>query len=339
MEPVAVGIVGLGRSGWDIHAAALAGRDDYRVAAVADPLEERRAEAAERFGCRTCAGYQELLAEEGVELVVVAAPSWLHAPVALAAVEAGRHVLVEKPFALTRREGEQVLDAAAAAGRVVTCFQNRRFDPDYLLLREIIDSGVLGEVFFIRLGHYGFARRADWQTLRHLGGGILHNWGPHVLDLALLLLGDLEPQVHAQLRRVASAGDAEDHARVTLRARSGREVEVELAMYALPLPQWTVMGTAGSLSGDGKAFHLKYYDPAAVPPLVASDGPAPDRRYGTGEVLPWQEEVRKVPGGASLAGQYYTALLPVVRGEAPPFVTREELLAQLRVQDMARAAA
>jgi predicted dehydrogenase len=336
MEPIRVGIIGLGRSGWNIHAHALTDREDYRVVAVADPLPERRTEAAEKFGCAVYELPERLIADPNVELVVVAAPSAQHGPLAEAAVKAGKHVLVEKPFAQSVAEAEAVFRAAQSAGKVAAAFQNRRFDADLAKIQEVIASGTLGEIFQIRIGHYGFARRADWQTLRKFGGGMLSNWGPHIVDLSLLLLEDLEPEVFAQLRRVASAGDAEDHVRLTLRARTGRIIDIELAICAFPQPQWLIMGSYGTLEGSGRELRLKYYDPAAVPPLEADEGAAAGRRYGTGEVLPWQEETITVTSSRSPDSQYYDALYRTLREGEPALVTPAQTLAQMRIMEEAR---
>lgn len=336
MEPIRVGIIGLGRSGWNIHAHALTGRDDYRVVAVADPLSERRTEAAEKFGCAVYANPEGVIEDPKVELVVVAAPSAQHAPLAEAAVKACKHALVEKPFAQSVVEAQAVFQAAQSAGQVATAFQNRRFDADLAKIREIIASGKLGEVFQIRIANYGFARRADWQTLRKFGGGMLSNWGPHVIDEALVLLDDLDPEVFAQLRRVVSAGDAEDHVRLTLRSRTGRIIDIELAICAFPQPQWLIMGSHGSLEGGHRELRLKYYDPAAVPALEADEGAAEGRRYGTGEVLPWQEETVTVSQERSADSQYYDALYRTLREGEPPIVTPAQTLAQMRIMEEAR---
>jgi scyllo-inositol 2-dehydrogenase (NADP+) len=337
MEPVRVGIIGLGRSGWDIHAKALHGRSDFRVAAVADVDPARRDEADARFECRAYGDYRELLADAEVELVVNATQSYMHAPVSIEALRAGKHVLVEKPFALSTAEADAMIAAARETGRVLTAFQCRRLDPDFLKIQEVIQSGVLGEVHLARLAHYGFARRRDWQTLRKFGGGQLNNWGPHVIDQALLLLGGEWTDLFAQLARVASAGDAEDHVKLALRNRRGMVAEVELAICAYPQANFVVMGAYGSLTGTTRELKWKYYDPAAVPPITADEGSPADRAYGTGETLPWVEESFEVPsGGPSTAALYYDRLFATLREGAPLFVTPESVRTQIDVLEAAR---
>ena len=115
-----VGIVGLGRSGWNIHAAGLAGLPElYRIAAVADPDPERRAEAEQKLGCAAYEQPAELFADPEIDLVTVANPSHAHVATALAALAAGKHVVIEKPVASSTEEVDQLLDAAAEHDRLV----------------------------------------------------------------------------------------------------------------------------------------------------------------------------------------------------------------------------
>src|SRR5690606_17389909 len=136
-DQVRVGILGLGRSGWNIHAAGLRDlTDQFRVVAVADALAERREEAARDFGAATYTEPEQLLADDQVELVVVATPSHTHVPLGVAALQAGKHVIVEKPMGETVEDIDRLTEAAEAAGKVVTCFQNNRFEPSLLRSEE-----------------------------------------------------------------------------------------------------------------------------------------------------------------------------------------------------------
>src|SRR5207244_1369806 len=115
-------------SGWDIHANALAEHAGFRVVAVADPVAERRQEARERFACAAYAESDGLVADGGVDVVIVATPSHTHASLAVAALQAGKHVVVEKPMAQTVAEMDAMLAAAEQTGGILTCFQPRRLD-------------------------------------------------------------------------------------------------------------------------------------------------------------------------------------------------------------------
>ena len=295
-SPVKVGVVGLGRSGWGIHSTFLAKAEEFDLVAVADPMPERRDEAVESLGVRRAyASPEELFADDDVELVVVATPSHTHKELAIAALQAGKHVQVEKPFAQSAAEADEMIAAANASGRLLTCFQNRRADADFLEVRRIIESGQLGRVFLIRIGNYNYDRRRDWQTLTHMGGGMLNNWGAHRIDQALLLLGGAYDELFCDLQRTVSAGDAEDHVKVTLK-RDDLVVDVEIfsASPMPPGPTWTVVGDRGMLLG-GDPLKVQWVDEGVLEPIQADPGAVPGRRYGTGEKVPWQtEEIRPV---------------------------------------------
>ena len=322
-KPVRVGIAGLGRSGWNIHALGIEAHPRFALAAVTDPEADRMGEAATRFGCRTYDRYEALLADPDVELVVVATPSHTHAAMTCAALTAGKHVLVEKPMALDVGEADAMLRCARENGRIVTVYQIRRLEPDFVKVREILASGVLGPVHEVRLATFSYDRRRDWQTLRRFGGGQLNNNGSHLVDQALLLAGGEWRDLFADLRQVACAGDAEDHVKLVFRGAGGMVVDVELAVSAHSLPRWLIMGKHGTLVGDERTLQCKYYDPSAVPPVTAAEGPVAGRKYGSGESLPWVTESIEVEP-ADTRAQFYDRLYGSLREGAPLLVPPEQ---------------
>lgn len=303
---LAVGIIGLGRSGWHIHAAGLAGLPQrFRVVAVADPLSARRREASNRFGCTAYAHPQTLIDDDRVEVVVVATPSHTHVPLAQDALQAGKHVVVEKPVARSVEELDQLDAAARAARRVLTVFQNQRLDPSFLVIRSIIDSGRIGEVVLIRRTAHRFVRRSDWQTLRCMGGGELPNTALHFIDQLLTLVADVPIDMLADLRHTASAGDAEDHVKVTLRPRTGPLIDVECSTTAAcPQDAWFVIATAGGITGTTSELVVRSTDAAVLPALKADPAAARDRKYPAADDLRWEEETIQVPPNTATRDYY-----------------------------------
>ena len=336
---VRVGIPGLGRSGWNIHAAALAALpEQYRVVAVSDPLPTRQAEARERFGCRTYAEFAELLADPDVELMTVATPSNLHTEQTIQALRTGKHVIVEKPFPGSVADADRMIDTAREAGRLLTCNQNGRYGADFVKLREVIASGVLGRIVEIRIALHQFSRRWDWQTLKEFNGGQLNNNASHAVDQALLLLGGADPDVFCKMERTQSSGEAEDHVKIVLHAPGRPTVDIEVsATCAYPQDHWLVMGTQGGLVGTGRELRWKYFDPAKLPPRPVTTDPTPDRSYNR-EEIPWVEEVYEIPRKSSrLANQQvYRDLYRSLREGAPLAVTAESVRQQIAVLDACR---
>lgn len=337
-EPIRVGIIGLGRSGWDIHASALAEMDEYDVVAVADPVAERRAEADQRFGCATHAEPDGLIDNPDVELVVVATPSHTHVPLAVDALGGGKHVLVEKPMAPSVADLDIMTAAADKADRVLTGFQNARFDPMFLAVRSVIDSGRLGELVLIRRNLHRFARRADWQTLRKFGGGELPNTASHLIDQVLLLLDDGPLEVFADLRRTLAPGDAEDHVKLCLRAATGPTADIEsTAAVATPQPAWMIAGTAGGIVSTPDGLHVRWHDPTTLTHLHPDEGAVPGRRYGLDEHIEWHTETIPVePPGPQRTVRYYHALARTLRHGAELHVTPASIRRQIDTMERTR---
>lgn len=333
-RPIRVGVIGLGRSGWNIHALTLETLPEhFAVTAVSDPDANRRNEAEQRFGCRAYEGVESLLADDALELIVVASPSQDHAEHSIAAMEAGRDVVCEKPFALSSEEADRVIATSQRTGQVIAPFQNRRYDPSFQQVKRVIDSGVLGRIVMIRIVAHNFSRRWDWQTLKRFGGGSLNNTGPHFLDQALELFGEGEPEVFCQMDRALTLGDADDHAKVILHGEGHPSVEVEItAACAYPQDMWLVMGTRGGLRGGGKRLDWRWVDFEQLSAREVELAPTPDRSYNR-EQLPWQSDSwepdpdKAVP----LAEQFYRDLYATLRERAPLTITPESVRRQIAV--------
>ena len=323
-EKVKIGVAGLGRSGWTKHAVTpWTLKDQYEVVAVSDPLEEKRREAAEKFGCREYAAFQGLLDNEEVELVAVATPSHLHAQHTIAALEAGKAVVCEKPMAATLDEADGMIAAAKHAGKLLTVFQQRRYSPHFLKVREILDSGELGRIVEIRISEQAFVRRWDWQSLKGCGGGELRNNAPHLLDQALQLIKGT-PRVFCDIQKTVTCGDAEDHVKVILKSDGEALVEVNVTFCcAYPDPLLLIMGTQGTLTGMEKSLRWKYFDPSQLPQHEPEPGPATGNYR---EEIPWREECWDVPSERKSDERlYYEDLYKALRQGAPLPITPESV--------------
>lgn len=312
-SPIRVGILGLGRSGHDIHLRNLAHvPDEYRVVAVSDPDAGRLAAVAAERGLRAHRDLAGLLGDTEVELVVVASPNGFHAFHAEQALEAGKHVLCEKPFGLGVADVDRLIAAAARNRRILQPFHQRRYEPDFRKVQEICASGILGRIEFVRICWHGFKRRWDWQTLTAMHGGELNNNGPHPLDHALELFGEGEPEVWCDLRRCLALGDAEDHVKIILRGPSRPTIEIELSStIAYGQDRWLVCGNAGGLRGNADALAWKWVDWSAMPRRMADHASTPDRSYNS-EALTWRQDTWQPAQSADGGGGGQPAAQPVL---------------------------
>ena len=261
-KKIKVGLVGIGRAGWGMHSKEIEKYSDlYELVAAMDPEAARLDEMKKRFeGCKTYQDFDQFLKDKNVELVVIANRSPEHTPYALKALQAGKYVFVEKPIALSYDEAKQLLAASKKYPGKLFCRHNRRFESAFNHVKEIIDSGILGDVFLIKRRIHSFQRREDWQTIIDCGGGQLNNWGPHIIDQGVQFLDCKVKEVWSDLKKVNALGDAEDHVKIVLKGESGRVYDMEISAGVLfREPVYTVYGTKGNLilETEGAKIQLK----------------------------------------------------------------------------------
>lgn len=320
IEPVRYGVVGLGRAGWNIHVKGLRDRQDARIVAVADPDAARGEQAKSELGAKPYSSIDQLVNDADVEVVVIATPSFLHAPDSIKALKAGKHAVVEKPMAMNVAEADQMIQAANQTGNKLFIHQNYRFFPDYNYMKETVESGILGKVYHLRNYISSFSRRNDWQTLAKNGGGVLNNTCPHFVDQVLQLLGSPVKQVVGDLRQIASAGDTEDHVKAFFRAEDGTTADMEISSaqnVATKLPKWIIAGSHGTLTTDGVTATINYFDATKVKPLTVVEGAAANRQYGNDDVLPWETRTDIIADAVKDRTGFYDNVADVLRkGEA-----------------------
>ncbi len=290
---IRVAIGGLGRSGFGIHSKYLQTDSRFRVVAAADTLPERRKDAADLFGCKVFDSYEPMLEAGGFDLFINATPSRFHVEASLAGLRRGFHVLSEKPSAPTVAEFDRIVETAREHHVQFFPFQNSRYYPYFRKIREVIASGVLGEILCVRSNWSSFARRWDWQTRQDQLAGNLFNTGPHPVDQAIVLFGEARPEVFCRMaaRHFGLGGDADNFCALTLYGENRPTIEIQVSSFqAYPQgDQYNIQGTCGGLTGGPSGLRWKYFDPAAAPRPAFWKPWSLDRQFCS-ETLPWQEE-------------------------------------------------
>ena len=331
-KTIRYGIVGLGRSGWDIHVKDLRQRDDAEVAAVVDPVLERREEATREFGCPVYERLSAMLKETDLEVTVIATPSMRHATDTIEALRAGKHVVVEKPMAMNVREADRMIAASQHADQQLFIHHNYRFKRAVTHLLEVAQSGLIGRLYHVRSYQGNFVRRNDWQTLSKNGCGVLNNTCPHEIDILLQLMGGPVVDVMGDLQQIASAGDVEDHVKAFLRASNGCTADMEITTsqdVATQIPRWILCGSYGTLTSDGGESVIRWFDPKEASPIDVVEGAAANRVYENDDRLPWQEKTVKTQGPD--IGNFYDNVTAVLTRGEPMVVTPEAAREVVRV--------
>jgi scyllo-inositol 2-dehydrogenase (NADP+) len=315
---IGVGLIGYGLGGSAFHAPAISAEPRLRLEAVVTS----RAGQVEREhpGVRVVASAGELLADPAVELVVVAAPNAVHHDLAAAALRAGRHVVVDKPFALSVADADDLIALAAAADRRLSVFHNRRWDGDFLTVRRCAEAGVLGEIatFVSRYDRFRPAPKGGWKEAAVSGSGILWDLGPHLIDQAMVLFGPPRT-VWADLGVQRPGVEAVDYVHLVLGYGRLRAVLHAGMLVRDPGPRFEVHGDRGSLVTRGL------------------DRPEVDATL-TCEVGGLELRGR-LTGAATAYGTFYARMAAAVAGEGPVPVDPADARAAVAVIEHAEASA
>lgn len=325
-DPVRIGLIGFGFAGRTFHAPLIRATEGCVLTAIATRQgEPARAAAPEAVIVATP---EELFAWRDIELVVVATPNDTHAPLARAALAAGKHVVVDKPFALNLSEARTVAQAARDAGRLLSVFHNRRWDSDFLSVRAAIEAGRVGAVthFESHIDRFRPEVRDRWRETAGPGAGLWYDLGPHLIDQALLLFGALETvQLNLATQRAGAVVD--DWAHAILSYGPGLRVILQATMLArAPSARFLVHGAGGSVL-KREADQQEAQVIAGLTPGAETWGHDPDALICTNAEC----AIEEVLATAGDQRRYYAAIAKAVRGAGANPVTPQEALAVMAV--------
>ncbi|WP_030224659.1 Gfo/Idh/MocA family oxidoreductase [Streptomyces sp. NRRL WC-3626] len=343
--PLRVGLVGYGLAGSVFHAPLIAATEGLALDTVVTSNPERQQQARAEFpDVRVAASPDELFARAGeLDLIVIASPNKTHVPLATAALEAGLPVVVDKPIAGTAAEARELAALADERGLLLSVFQNRRWDNDFLTLRRLIDDGGLGDVyrFESRFERWRPQLKGGWRESGDPAeiGGLLYDLGSHVVDQALVLFGPVTAvYAEADIRRDGAQTD--DDTFIALTHASGVRSHLYVSATTAQLgPRFRVLGS--------KAGYVKHgLDPQEA---ALRDGARPGLGWGTEPEDLWGRlgaGESPVTGGGNpvptLPGDYpayYAAVAKALFADAPNPVTAREAAATLDVLEAARRSA
>jgi len=336
IDPIRTGIIGFGLSGRVFHAPFIATNPAFRLDLIATSDPERAAVAASQHpGATIVATPDDLLARAGdLDLVILASPAHTHLEQGLAALEAGAGIVIDKPFVPTVADAELLIAKAESVGRFLAVFQNRRWDGDFLTVRDLIARGELGRVirFESTFERWGGDLRDRWQdtTPIEAGGGISYDLGSHLVDQALQLFG---PAVidHAELSVVREGGVSDDDAFISLLHASGVRSHLAMSRVAAQSgPRFRVLGdrsgyTVYGLDGQEPMLKLAQW------PGSEGYGVTPEADWGTLGIDGSGEPLVRVPTKLGDYPGFYAGVAASIRDGAPSPVDPRDALEVVRI--------
>jgi len=334
---IEVGLIGYGLAGRAFHAPVIRAVPGMHLAAI---LQRTGNEAAERYpDVRIVRSLDELLAMREIRLTVIATPNDTHCSLARQCLEAGRDVVVDKPFTTTLDEARSLVEFAEKAGRLITVYQNRRYDGDFQAIRELVGNGTLGRIVRFETNYDRYRpqlKPGAWRETKRAGSGILFDIAPHLIDHALVLFG-LPEAVTADIRIEREQAVADDAFDIMFRYPRGmRAVLRSTILAAAPRPRFVLHGTQGS-------FVKQTFDPQennlriGKIPRNGPWGAEPEETWGVLTVPRDNKLVEKrIPSADCDYRDYYANVRDTLLGKAPLAVTPEWAMNAMRLLEMAR---
>jgi len=324
-----------GMGGW--HTRHLLDSDVAYLTGIYD-IKPERCELARENGIYAYPSYEAVLADPKVDFVTIAVPNELHAPLAIQALRAGKHVISEKPVTLSVAELDSVLKVADECGRLFTVHQNRRWDVDYLMMKQVYASGVLGDVFGVESRYQGSRGiPGDWRGHKEHGGGMLYDWGIHLIDQMLGIVYDRRIEsIFCRCEHITN-DEVDDGFKLLLTFANGMTAHIEVGTCNfISLPMWYMAGDQGTAiigfwDMEGKVVKLHSWEDKDAKPIEAASGLTKTMAPRDGNSV----EELPIPRIQSNPREYYANVFDYLEGKADILVKNEQVMRVLRVIELA----
>lgn len=331
-NPINVALVGFGFSGSTFHAPLLSALEDYNLECVVSSNPKKVQETLPSV--RVESDLQKVLKDPTLDLIVIATPNATHYELAKAALEAEKHVVIDKPFTLHSAQAQDLIERAKRQERILTVYHNRRWDGDFLTLKKLLAENVLGEVYLYEAHFHRYRSLPNpqrWKEASALGSGILYDLGSHLIDQAICLFG-LPDSVDADIFTQRPGAVADDYFHLTLKYGAKRVILKASSLVCDPGPRYQLHGTKGSFLKEGQ-------DPqeqdlmAGKSPLDELWGMDREENYG---FLSVNESHSRIPTLRGNYGLFYKGLAEAIQENSSPPVLAEEALYVIKLIENCR---
>lgn len=336
MNKKRVAVVGYGgMGGW--HTRHLLESDVAELAGIWD-IDEKRRELANERGIHVYKSLEDVLSDESVDIVTIAVPNECHLPISVQAMAAGKNVISEKPVCLDHLELEKMIEASHRTGKLFTVHQNRRWDCDYLMMKQVYASGELGDVFGIESriqGSRGIP--GDWRGHKEHGGGMMLDWGVHLIDQMLGIVYDRKiEKIYCRFDHITNY-EVDDGFKLDLYFENELTARIEVGTsHFISMPRFYMTGTNGSAminswTENCRVVCCKNWDEKDVVPVVTAAGL-------TKTMAPRHENTiseHEIERPESDVHDFYRNVCLAIDGKAEQIVRHDQLMRVMRIMEAA----
>ena len=341
MKSIKLGIVGFGFMGHcDADMMATFPDEDIKLVAVADTNPDQLKDAPE--GVETYGSIDEMLEKADINTVMISVPNPVHLEMVEKSAKAGKAIICEKPAAMTVEQFDQMVKVTKENGVLFTVHQQRRWDKDYQIMKQVFDQKMVGDMYVIKSQLYGFnGNMHDWHVYPEMGGGMLYDWGVHLIDQILDMVPSEIDSLYADLRNVINE-KVDDYFNILIKFKNGVTAEIELGTYYLtPKRAWFIGGNKGSaiidgFNGEGKIVRTAHLL-ENVPGKITMTAAGPTRSFGPAAPGLLQEE--PLPETTAEQRDYFVHFIKAFRGEEELIVQPAQVRRVLRVMEAVRESA
>lgn len=330
-----IAVIGYGgQGGW--HADHALQSDVVSLAGVYD-IREVRNEAARQKGIFVYDSAEAVLADKTVDIVVIAVPNDVHKDLVVRSLEAGKHVICEKPVEMSSEAVQEMVDASNRCNKLFTVHHNRRWDVDFLAIKGLIDRGELGKVINVESRVHGSRGiPSDWRCEKEHGGGMILDWGVHLIDQILQMIQEKIKTVYCVTTHITNK-EVDDGFKLTLTFESGSTAYLEVGTYNfIALPRFYFQGEKGTamITDWRQPCHVvkcKHWHESDVLPVQTAAGIT--KTMAPRDSVTVDEYDLPIP--KSDVHDFYRNFCKAIDGEEPQLVTHEQIQRVMRVMEMA----
>ncbi|MFO7917185.1 MAG: Gfo/Idh/MocA family oxidoreductase [Anaerolineae bacterium] len=331
-------VVGFGYAGRSFHSYLIGLAEGLNLYAISTRSEEHQEEAAEEHpGAKIYSSLDALLADDEVDLVVLATPHYTHHDLAIKAMDAGKHVVVDKIMCMNAQEAGEMIEASECNDVVLSVFHNRRWDWDYLTVKEVIEDGLLGDPYLFEVAIMRYGPPRGWRGVKAQSGGILYDWPAHFVDQALQLVPAEVESVFCDIKyRDLWDIDIGNYGNLLIRFANDVLYQIEISNLAtIEKPRWYVLGDRGGLIKYG----LDPQEPAMLEGDIDAATEDPAHRARVCTMVEGEREEMVMESVKGSWRSYYRNISKVLNEGAELAVKPQEVYAAMRVFDAAMQSA